>query len=274
MFGSIGSGRPAEEEPLQAVTAKTFAKPHQTSLMGTPETPQPYTSPFRISSMHSGGGRLSSGYSIGASRDLSSGSSYVQSSYGNSSGLSTTNSYGSMSSSHAATERHRDDNHAMHSFCYSNISHNNSAVQRDSIATVAKQGLEIEALQKEINRLSQKLSRQDPVSIHKMDNATENAFRDLNAKVKSKNDEVQRLEMTIESLLAQGAYDESAAYRVCSKMQSLVAENKRLGSMLGAGRALQQEIEIGILRVENETLQQQIDALNAEKKGKDLKHEG
>ncbi|KAG5368085.1 hypothetical protein CJU90_0272 [Yarrowia sp. C11] len=267
MFGSIGSGRPTEEEPLQAVMAKTFAKPPQTSLMSS-ETPQPYTSPFRINSMHSGGGGSSSGYSRGASRDLSSDFSYAQSNYGNSSAMSTTNSYGSMSSSHVAAERHGDNNHAMHSFSYSH-NNNNNVAQRESVITMAKQGLEIESLQKEITRLGRKLSRQDPVSIHKMDNATENAFRDLNAKIKSKNDEVQRLEMTVESLLAQGTYDESAAYRVCSKMQSLVAENKRLGSMLGAGRALQQEIEIGILRVENESLQKQINALNVERKGKD-----
>lgn len=284
MFGTIGSGRPAEEEPLHAVMAKTFAKPAQTAHNTGAETPQPYSSPFRINSMHSGGGGSSSGYSRGASRDLSSDFSYAQSSFGNNSGMggmsvSATNSYGSMSSSsHAAAERHRESNHSssnhnlssMHSFSYNNgYKNGHSAVQREPITTVAKQGLEIESLQREIARLTQKLSRQEPVSIHKMDNATENAFRDLNAKVKTKTDEVQRLEQTIEALLSQGAYDEPTAYKVCSKMQALVAENKRLGSMLGAGRALQQEIEIGILRVENETLQKQIDALSADKKGKD-----
>lgn len=298
MFGTIGSGRPAEEEPLHAVMAKTFAKPaHQSNSnnMTSETSSQPYSSPFRISSMHSGGGGGggggSSGFSRGASRDLSSDFSYAQSSFGSNSVMSgmnasATNSYGSMSSSHAAAERHRDNGghgshshnnshsnlSSMHSFSYNANANNNytsHATQREPITTVAKQGLEIESLQKEINRLTQKLSRQEPVSIHKMDNATENAFRDLNAKVKTKTDEVQRLEQTIEALLSQGAYDEPLAYKVCSKMQALVAENKRLGSMLGAGRALQQEIEIGILRVENETLQKQIDALNAEKKGKD-----
>lgn len=288
MFGTIGSGRPAEEEPLHAVMAKTFAKPAQTTHNSGSETPQPYSSPFRINSMHSRGAGSSSGYSRGASRDLSSDFSYAQSSFGNNSGMSgmsasATNSYGSMSSSsHAAAERHRESNSnshsnhnhstsnhnisSMHSFSYSNGYNNgHSAVQREPITTVAKQGLEIESLQREITRLTQKLSRQEPVSIHKMDNATENAFRDLNAKVKTKTDEVQRLERTIEALLSQGAYNEPTAYKVCSKMQALVAENKRLGSMLGAGRALQQEIEIGILRVENKTLQKQIDALNPKK---------
>ncbi|KAG5360098.1 hypothetical protein CJU89_3153 [Yarrowia sp. B02] len=261
MFGTIGSGRPAEEEPLHAIMAKTFAKPPQLEVVTAPETPQPYTSPFGLNSMHSG----SSSYSRGTSRDHSSEFSYAHSSYGNNSGMSSASSYGSMSNS--AAERHRDSHSSMRSFSYT---HSTPPVQREPITTVAKQGLEIESLQKEVPRLTQKLSRQEPVSIHKMDNATENAFRDLNAKVKTKSDEVQRLELTIEALLAQGPYDESAAYRVCAKMQSLVAENKRLGSMLGAGRALQQEIEIGILRVENETLQKQIDALTAEqKKGKE-----
>lgn len=160
-----------------------------------------------------------------------------------------------------AAERHRDN--PMHSFSYGQNAP--AAVQREPITTVAKQGLEIEALQKEVARLTQKLSRQEPMSIHKMDTATEMAFRELNSKVKAKNDEVERLEQTIEALLAQGAYDESAAYRVCAKMQALVSENKRLGGMLGAGRALQQEIEIGILRVENESLQKQLDGM-ADKK--------
>lgn len=127
--------------------------------------------------------------------------------------------------------------------------------------------MEIEALQKEVARLTQLQSRPAVSTVHKVDPSVEKVFRDMGALVKSKEEEIVRLNATIESLVSQGTYDESAAFRVCSKMQSLVSENKRLGKMLGAGRAMQHEIELSILRVENEQLRKQLEQVRGEETG-------
>lgn len=241
MYGSIGSGRPSEEDSIQSVMARNFAKPPSS------DSSQSYSRDLRYNSTHSAPG--SGGLSRGVSRDQTN-DYYSQSSYG-SAGMNSV-SFSTMSS----TGMDRNQSTPMHPFSYGQST---PPVHRESLTTVVKQGLEIEALQKEVSRLNQKLTKPDISTVHNMDPSAEAAFREIAAKVRIKNEEISRLENTIEALVGQGGYDEAAAYRVCSKMQALVSENKRLGGMLSAGRAMQHEIEIGILRVENENLQKKLE---------------
>ncbi|KAG5358667.1 hypothetical protein CJU89_5308 [Yarrowia sp. B02] len=240
MYGTIGSGRShvTEEDSILSVMAGNYGKPASNGT-GAPNSAREYDQDMFYNSHGSGS------YSRGASRGFSNTAGYYSAPYGSS---GNANSLGFD----------RSKEISLQSFAYGQ---SQTPVQPQQPASASwKQSLEIETLQKEVARLNQLLAKQSISTVHRVEPSVEKVFREMGELVKTKEDEIARLNTTIESLMAHDGHDEAAAFRVYSKLQSLVDENKRLGKMLGSGRSVQHEIELGILRVENEELKRKLEA--------------
>ncbi|KAG5355504.1 hypothetical protein CJU90_6581 [Yarrowia sp. C11] len=243
MYGTIGSGRSqvTEEDSILSVMAGNYGKPASNGN-GAPSSSRDYDQDFTYNSHGSGS------YSRAASRGFNN-TGYYSAPYG-----SSGNSMGFD----------RSKELSLQSFAYGGQTQTQSSTtpihsQQQQPASMSwKQSLEIESLQKEVTRLTQLLAKQSVSTVHRVEPSVEKVFRDMGELVKAKEDEISRLNATIESLMAHDGHDEAAAFRVYSKLQSLVDENKRLGKMLGSGRSVQHEIELGILRVENEDLKRKL----------------
>lgn len=248
MYGTIGSGRSqvTEEDSILSVMAGNYGNP--ASNVPTSSRDHHHDQDMTYNSHGSGS------YSRGASRGFNT-SGYYSAPYGSSS-----NSIG----------YDRSKELSLQSFAYSGGQPQTQTQTQSSSATPLhhlqqppvgvswKQSLEIETLNKEVARLTQLLAKQRVSTVHRVEPSVEKVFRDMGELVKAKEDEIGRLNATIEALMAHDGHDEAAAFRVYSKLQSLVDENKRLGKMLGSGKSVQHEIELGILRVENEELKRQL----------------
>lgn len=226
MYGTIGSGRSAvtEEDSILSVMAGNYGKP---ASNGAPNSASRDYDHDMYNSLNS----------RSASRGFNGYYSAPYGSSGNSPGFD------------------RSKEISLQSFAYGG---GTQTVSPQPVSTSWKQSLEIETLQKEVARLTGLLARQSVSTVHRVEPSVEKVFRDMGELVKTKEEEISRLNTTIEALMAHDGHDEAAAYRVYSKLQSLVDENKRLGKMLGSGRSIQHEIELGILRVENEELKRKL----------------
>lgn len=237
MYGTIGSGRSqvTEEDSILSVMAGNYGHPSNGHPSNAPTSRDHHDQDMTYHSHGSGS------YSRGASRGFNT-SGYYSAPYG-----SSGNSVG----------YDRSKELSLQSFAYSGGAQGQPPQQPASVSW--KQSLEIETLNKEVARLTSLLARQSVSTVHRVEPSVEKVFRDMGELVKAKEDEIERLTATIESLMAHDGLDEGAAFRVYSRLQSLVDENKRLGKMLGCGRSVQHEIELGILRVENEELKRRLE---------------
>lgn len=118
-------------------------------------------------------------------------------------------------------------------------------------------------------------------TIHQVDPAVEQAFRDMAKSLEEKEATIGELKLQIEALLAASATSGVAkndktvlenglnrkmdgnemAHRIVVRLKTLKQENETLGKMLSQGRAAQKEVELGILKRENSILKSRIEEL-------------
>lgn len=258
MYGTIGSERSqvTEEDSILSVMAGNYGKPASHGK-GAPGSSRDYDQEMTYNSHGSGS------YSRGASRGFNT-TGYYSAPYG-----SSGNSIGFDRSKEISLQSFSYGGQTQTQFSTTPV----HPPHLQSASVSWKQSLEIETLQKEVARLTQLLAKQSVSTVHRVEPSVEKVFRDMGELVKAKEDEISRLNTTIESLMAREGHEEAAAFRVYSKLQSLVDENKRLGKMLGSGRSVQHEIELGILRVENEELKRKLNR-NKEHKEQNKEQEG
>lgn len=111
-----------------------------------------------------------------------------------------------------------------------------------------------------------------PQAGHSVDPAIEKAFRNMAQSINQKDKEIAQLKLRVEALVTASAInmtdsigrkmDEAeVAHRIVVRLTALKKENERLAKMLSQGRAAQKEVELGLLRQENETLKARIQEL-------------
>lgn len=120
-----------------------------------------------------------------------------------------------------------------------------------------------------------------PSTIHQVDPAVEQAFRDMAKSLEEKEATIGELKIQIEALLAAAATSgvskndktvlenglnrkmdgNEMAHRIVVRLKTLKQENETLGKMLSQGRAAQKEVELGILKRENSLLKSRIEEL-------------
>lgn len=107
---------------------------------------------------------------------------------------------------------------------------------------------------------------------HNVDPAIEKAFRNMAQSINQKDKEIAQLKLRIEALVTASSInmtdsagrkmDEAeVAHRIVVRLTALKKENERLAKMLSQGRAAQKEVELGLLRQENESLKARIQEL-------------
>lgn len=124
-------------------------------------------------------------------------------------------------------------------------------------------------------------SNSAPSTIHQVDPAVEQAFRDMAKSLEEKEAKIVDLKLQIEALLATSATGgvskndktllengmnrkmdgNEMAHRIVVRLKTLKQENETLGKMLSQGRAAQKEVELGILKRENTVLKTRVEEL-------------